>query len=108
MRAGRLRHRVTIQKVTRTNAADGSPVDTWSALDTVSAEVKTVSGTERWANERTMQEYDIAVRIRHRADIGAGMRLLYGARVFDIKAPLDPDERRRELVLLCREVKNSG
>lgn len=99
---------LTLQSRTRTVAADGTPEDAWVDVTTLRGEVKTVNGRERWADERTMQTYDVSVRIRYRTGVAESQRLVYGPRVLEIGTIIDPTERMRELVLLCKEIKNSG
>ncbi|PWE58183.1 head-tail adaptor protein [Metarhizobium album] len=41
--------------------------------------------------------------VRFRTDISAGMRLRKGARLFAVRAVIDPDETQRYLVCHCEE-----
>lgn len=103
MRAGKLRHRITIEQVTETRAADGTPSESWSAFATVWAEKVAVEGNERFVAEREHAEVTDAWTIRHLAGVTPKMRISYDSRVFDIESAFDPDGRKRELTILTRE-----
>lgn len=103
--AGRLRHRVTLQRLEQQRNALGEALDTWVPLASVWAEVRDLSGRE-WYEARQLPEGDVSttIIIRHRSDVRRTMRVIFGARVFDIVAVLDKDGRGRMLQLMCREV----
>lgn len=104
MRAGMLRHRVEIQR--RAEALDGYGQDTeaWLPVATVWAAIESLRGRELEAAATRLAEVSHKIRIRYRDGIWPEMRVVYGGRVFDIQAVLDPDDRRRELHLYAREV----
>lgn len=105
MRAGQLRHRVTIQAQTTTQDEYGQPVQTWSDVATVWASVEDLSGREFFAAQQIAAEVTTRVTIRYRAGIEPDMRVIAGGRTLDIRSVQDPDGRRRQLVLMCREVR---
>ena len=49
-------------------------------------------------------EVSIRIRIRYRSGITPGMQVLFDDRELDIEAAIHTEERKRELLLLCREV----
>ena len=105
IRAGALRTRVTIQHPFQTTDAYGYPINTWATLATVQAEIKQVTGRESWASDRTANISSMAVKIRHRADIQPNYRVLFDDRELRIVGhPIDPDNRKRVLILTCEEV----
>lgn len=104
MRAGELRHRVTIQQKTTTQDTYGAPVETWAALATVWANVEALSGREFFDSQQTVAQADHRITIRYRSDVKPAMRVIYGTRTFDIQAVLDKEGRKRALELLCKEV----
>lgn len=108
MRAGNLRTRVTIQTPGQGIDEYGVPTqETWSDLATVWAEVKPITGRERWASDYTANIATTAVSMRYRDDIQPNYRVLYGERVLRIAGPpINVDNRNRELVLTCEEVTN--
>ncbi|MCW9051234.1 MAG: phage head closure protein [Motiliproteus sp.] len=106
MGAGKYNRRVTLQSRTRSNDANGAVVDAWANVATVWAKPMTITGRERWANDYTAHEYSVSIAVRYRADLAEDMRALYNGRTLDISRIIDVDERRRELILLCKEHKN--
>jgi len=108
MRAGLLRSRVTIQTPGAGVDDYGMPTqETWADLDTVDADVRQITGRERWASEWTANIATVAVKIRYRSDIKPNYRILFDGRVLRIAGPpINVDQRNRELVLTCEEVTN--
>lgn len=109
MRAGRLRHRVAIQRRTGAESGFGEPTDTWTDLATVSAGVEPISGREYFAAQQVQSEVTHRVTIRYLAGVTPKDRIVWTdpatgvARYFDIRSVLDKDERHRELALMCVE-----
>lgn len=56
-----------------------------------------------FASQQVQSEVTHKVTIRFRPGVTADMRVIHNGKVFNIVAPL-PDNRGRELVLMCREV----
>ena len=104
MRAGRLRHQVTIQGLTTAPDAYGDIVETWTDTATVWAEVVPLSGKEYYAARQVSAEVDVRVTIRYRTGIKPAMRVKYGTSLLDIQSVIDVGGRKDELQLLCREV----
>lgn len=101
---GKLRHRVTLQELVKTDDGYGGIVETWQDVATVWAAIEPLRGNERYTAQQVQSELTHKVTIRYRAGIKPQMRILYGNRVFDIEAVIDVDERHRWLELLCSEV----
>ena len=108
MRAGRLRHRVTIQRGTPGQDAYGAEVLTWSDVATVWAEVHTpFTGNEQTQMDERIAMMTHQVTIRHRNDVTAKMRLLWDGRTLEIiEPPREPDNRMRMMQMNCSEVKD--
>jgi len=104
MRAGRLRHQVTIQRLTTTVDSYGDHIETWADVATVWAEVVPLSGREYWAAKQVNAETETRVTMRYRDGVLPAMRIKYGARLLDIQSAIDVGGRRDELQLMCREV----
>jgi SPP1 family predicted phage head-tail adaptor len=98
-----LRHKLTIQSTTQTQASDGSVIDTWGTFATAWGEVKPLSGREYFSAQAEGSSVSHKIKIRYIAGITTKMRVLWGARVFDIEAALNSDEGNRELILMCVE-----
>jgi SPP1 family predicted phage head-tail adaptor len=109
MRAGTLRHLVTIQSKSATIDGYGGPVDTWSDVCTVHASIEPLAGREFIAAQAVNIETTGKIRIRYRSDVTAAMRVVFGTRLFNITAPpINPNERNQELILMVSEKLNEG
>lgn len=104
MRSGRLRHRVTIQRREITRNAFGEGVDGWGNFAVVWASVEPLQGREFFDAQHVTAEVTLRVRMRYRTDITPEMRLTHRGKILVIQAVLNPEERNRELELLCSEV----
>jgi SPP1 family predicted phage head-tail adaptor len=102
-RIGDLRQQVIIQQ--RSVVADGpDKTVTWSTRATVMASVLPLSGSEALTAAQLTSGLTTAVLIRHRTDVSAKDRVLFGSRVLQIESYEDPDGMKRFLRLLCSEV----
>lgn len=104
MRAGRLRHRVTIQSVTTNTDSYGQPIESWSTFAEVWAAVEPLTGREYFQAQQLQAEVTYRVRIRYLTGVLPTMRVLHDSRTFEVQAVINLDERNRELHLMCREV----
>jgi len=104
MDPGKLRHKVTIQQPSATKDGYGALVENWSDVKTVNASVEPLSGRELFAAQQVHSETTTRIKMRYRAGITSKMRVVYGTRIYDILAPIDPEERHRYLLLMCREL----
>lgn len=103
MRAGTLRHRLTIQKPTAGTANNyGEQVDTWSEQDIVWGEVETLQGYERERANQVHPEASVKITIRYYGDLTTAMRFKWGTRYFAI-VDIVPDPRAFQMVCLCVE-----
>lgn len=103
-----LRHRVTIQHKTVTRDADGIAAETWQDVTTVWAAVEPLRGREYLQAMAVAVEVTTRVRVRCLPGVTPAMRLLFGSRIFNIVSVIDPEERHRELQLMCVEVVGDG
>ncbi len=104
MRAGELRHQVTLQAPATTYDADQQPVTTWVDVATVRAAVVPLTGREYWQAKAVNAELTHRVTIRYRRGVQTTWRVLYGSRALEILSVADVDERHERLELLCKEV----
>jgi SPP1 family predicted phage head-tail adaptor len=106
MDAGRLDIRIAILRATTAPDAFNEPVQTWSTLATVWAEVTPVMDGEKWQAGQTLASQTIRAKIRWAAwvsDVGPKDRLQYGGRTYDIEGVKDLGrERYREITATAR------
>lgn len=103
MHVGDLRQRITIQQLGSGQDTDGSPNGTWTDFATVWAEVKPLSGREKLAAQQVEAEVTHAVTIRYCAGVVPKMKILFGAREFNIRNVLNTDEQNVEMRILATE-----
>jgi len=102
MRAGSLRHRVTIQQPVVDTAWGGAT--TWEEFAKVWAAIEPLRGRELIAAQQVQSETTAKITIRYLAGITPDMRILHGSRIFELTSPpIDPEERHRELQLMVKE-----
>ena len=103
MRARHLRHKILIEQVTETRDGFGDIVQTWTTYSTRRAEVEPLNGREYFDSKSVQADVTIRFRIRYLKDITPKMRINYDSRYFDIQSIINVKERKRELVLMCKE-----
>lgn len=101
---GKLRRRVTLQELVKTDDGYGGTIETWQDITTIWAAIEPLRGNERYTAQQVQSELSHKVTIRYRTGIKPQMRLLYKDRIFEIEAVLDVEERHQWLELLCSEV----
>lgn len=105
MRAGRLNQRVTIQSPAVGQDEYGSPLTGWTDFAVnIPAEVLDVSGREFLASAAINNSVTTKILIRPLAGVIASMRVLHGADVYNITAPLK--QRDRTILLMCVRMAN--
>jgi SPP1 family predicted phage head-tail adaptor len=105
MRAGKLRHQVSVQSATDTTDGRGSTTQSWSTVTTVWASVEPISGRELLRGDQVAA--DVTHRVRLRAPgltLTPRHRLLFGSRHLAIDRVINVEERGEEYELLCHEV----
>ena len=107
MRAGELRHRVTLQKPTKSrDSFNEMAAVSYSDVDTVWAAVEWRNGRRYLEASQLNSEVQGVVRIRYRTDVKADWRLKYGPRYLQILSMSNTYERDRELQLNCKEAQD--
>lgn len=100
---GELRRRVVLEEMSRTGDGAGGATQTWTAVATLFASVKSVGGSEGLAFDRMTGRTTHEIIIRYRTDVVPAMRFRLDARIFEIVSALDLDGRRRHLRCLVEE-----
>lgn len=104
--AGGLNRRITIQILGAATDSWGTPipgVENWIDVGKVWANIDTLSGLGTIKADAQVSTVKASIRVRWRTDLAAGMRVLHGTTVYDVKAVL-PDASGREHVDLVCEV----
>lgn len=102
-RAGRFPYLVTVQRNNPTGDGSGDRVDVWTKFADVYAGFEPIRGRETFTAGRVAADTTHLVVMRYLAGITADMRILWGARIFDIQAVIDVRERHAELEITAIE-----
>lgn len=109
MRSGKLRHRVTLQTQVETQNSFGEQETlSWQDYATVWGAVEPLQGREFFTAMQVNAETTVRIRIRYMTGVTSRMRVSFDSRIYNIKSIIDPDERNRELQLMCSEGISQG
>jgi SPP1 family predicted phage head-tail adaptor len=113
MQAGLLRKRLQLQQRTTGQDAFGQQQLTWSTVATVWGQIESLSGNQLKKAQSIYNQVTHRVTARWQPTFSdvrqvGSFRILYGARIFDVGASINPDERNRTVELLCEEGLNDG
>lgn len=108
MRAGRLRHSVTIENYSESRDAYGEPDKSWATYATTWAAIEPLRGDELMVAQQRDPAIKVRIVCRYVAGVTAAMRVKFGSRYFAIKSVMNRDERDRELELECEEGRQDG
>ncbi len=105
MRAGRLRHRIVIQEKSTavTRGSYGEETTPWTTYKQVWSEIDPPKSREFFSANQTQAEVTTRVRIRYLPDVKPNMRVKFGTRYLNINSIINPDERNKELIMMCNE-----
>ena len=109
--AGRLRHRVTVQRPSYTQDPDtGAMVLAWvNVAEDIAAEISPMSVREFIASAAMRSQVTARITIRCRPGIDASMRVVHKDRIYNIQGVLsDPESGMEYLTLPCSEGTNEG
>lgn len=80
------------------------PANDVAVYANVWASIAGINGREYWQAEQVQSKVTTRIELDFLAGIDRSMRVLYGARTFQIVAVIDVGEMHRTLQLLCEEV----
>lgn len=103
IRIGDLRQRIAIEMPQRTSDGGGGASENWVLVAEIWARLHPLTGNERTEADGVAGSVSHELVMRYRNDVSPEHRFRLGARLFDIRAVLDVDERRRFLRCLIEE-----
>ncbi len=113
MRAGALNRRITLQSRDTGYDEAGQPVDTWTDVAEVWANVRGQTGMG--SIRQSVPQDGVAVemnsysfRVRFREGLNAGMRVVYSGQNFDVKQVRMDFDKRKWTDLVCELGGNDG
>lgn len=101
----RMRRRLVLEAPSESADGAGGVARSFAAVATVWAAVEPVAARPDVTAERSGQAITHRITIRRRADITAAHRFTEDARVFEIRAIVDPAEAGRYLVVEAEETR---
>ena len=104
MRIGILRHRIEFLAVSETQDAVGGVQEVETRLCYAMAEIKPVSGNEKFIANQVFAEATCQMKCRDVAGITTKHKIKFGSRSFDILNVQNKDERNIELLIVAKEL----
>lgn len=98
-----LNHRIDIESRQSGEDELGQPIETWTIVASVWADVRHLSGVSAIKAGADVSVVQVSVRIRHREGLNAGMRVTHAGAHYDVMAAL-PDGRNQYIDLVCKAV----
>lgn len=105
MQAGRLNTRCVLQTPGTAQDELGQPIPGWTDVAPVWADIRMRSGLESIKAGAPVSVVAASIRIRYRAGVNAGMRVVHNLVAYEIKAVM-PDVSGRVFLDLACEVVN--
>ena len=106
MRAGKLRHLVTLQSPAGSRDSVGQRTTTWSDVDDVMCRIVPLKGDERTIDPQRQTSTTHRIEMRYGSEIASisgEWRIKYGSRFFMIDGIRNVEEKGREMHLTCTE-----
>lgn len=110
MRAGRLRHRISLQRQQETRDPDtGAVIVAWVEVAKPWASVEPLSAREFIASQAAQSEITARITIRYRSDVTAKDRIVHRGKTYNIEGVLpDPVSGLEYLTLPVSQGVNNG
>lgn len=108
MNPAKLNRRITFQTKTAGRDSAGQPLLTWDSNETVWASIINKNGLQALKAGADVSINQTSIRTRYITGKTAGMRIVYGAIVYDIKAVLPDSEGKQFVDFLCESGANDG
>ncbi|MBP3955401.1 phage head closure protein [Gemmata sp. G18] len=103
-----MKHRVTVQSLTRAADGQGGFTEAWVDGATVWAGIKPKKAYERFQAMQLATPITHEITMRYRPDVTSASRLKYGARVFEVKEVINEDEQNRFLTVRAIETESES
>jgi SPP1 family predicted phage head-tail adaptor len=102
MRAGRLRHVITIQRATVARDSVGNVTTSWADLAARRAYVEPQHGAEFFAGSERHANMTVKIVMRYLSGLSTKDRIVFGGVNYDILSILDRNGRRADLEIMAR------
>lgn len=98
--AGRLRHKIELQKPVRSQSSTGEMTTTWTHVADLWASIEPLSAREFIAAQSIQSKVLARITIRHTSQIAADMRIVYRGKIYNIEGILPDKESGLEYFTL--------
>ncbi len=102
MRAGKLRHQITIERLTQGQDEYGAPSGSWEPVGTFAASIEPLTGREYLAAFAIQSEVTTRLRLRFVPGILPSDRATYRGITYDVLSIINREMRNIELELMCK------
>lgn len=107
MNPGELRNKIIIKVQPTTQDSYGAKIEDtllWNDFIKCWAAILPIKGREFFNAQQVNATVTTRIKIRYSSGITPGMRVVFGTKLYDIKAVLDIEERHKEIHLMCEEI----
>lgn len=104
MRAGKLRHRLTLLRPAGTVDARGDANPNHEPAGTAYGSIEPLSGRELWQAQQVKADVTHRITVRHKAGVGPRWRVQWNGRTFELGPPLSTEERGFDMIFTAVEV----
>ena len=103
MKAGRLRHRIEVQRKTETRDSRGGVVETWQTQQKRWADIQPLRMRQRFEAAQLDSRLSHFIVLRYYPTLSPEHRIVYQGRVFNIESVIHPRERSIMTEARCME-----
>ena len=104
MRAGQLRHKIEFLTISDVQDATGGTSEGETHFAWTMAEIKPVSGNEKFVANQVFPEATSQIKCRYVSGVTTKHKIKFGERRFDILNAQNKDERGIELYIVVKEL----
>lgn len=104
MRAGAMRHKIEFVTIAETQDAYGSAIEAEVHHSYAMAEIKPISGGEKFMSNQLFAKATSQIRCRYVAGVTPKHKIKFGSRTFDIIDSQNEDERNKKLFIIAKEI----
>lgn len=98
-----MRNPVTLERRGIEQDLVGQQVEVWTEYASAMVSIEPIRGRAYFQASAERADITHELRLRRISGVMPRDRVVYGARVFDIRSVIDVSEKERELVLMCIE-----
>lgn len=104
MRSGSMRHKIEFVSIGEVRDEMGGSSDGETHFDDARAEIKPISGGERFMSNQLFAEATSQIKCRFVAGVTRKHKIKFGTRTFDILDVQNKDEKSVELFIVAKEI----